>query len=109
MAAREKYENINSIVDAPSYLIKILIIPAIVFGPAMKFDWVLLKHHLVRVMALAIPIFISTIFVVSALFWGALQYKVIMNYTECLLCSTILSCLGQTLTRSVLESVDTKE
>jgi NhaP-type Na+/H+ or K+/H+ antiporter len=42
-ASRDKYADINTLMTSPSYILKILFIPALVFGTALKADWTIFR------------------------------------------------------------------
>ena len=40
----DRYDSINQLMDANAYLIKVFLVPALVFGTALKTDWILLRR-----------------------------------------------------------------
>ena len=84
-SSSERYDSLNQVMMANSYLIKVLLIPPLVFATAMKTDWIVLRQQMWYIIVLAVPVLLISVFVTGAFFWGALQYKDIMSYKEALL------------------------
>ena len=101
VASRAKYATVNSLGVGHSYLIKILMIPALVFGQALKTDWIIFRQQFISILILSVPMFISCVFLTAAVFWGVLQYRTVLSFREALLFSVIIWPYGSVIVQKV--------
>jgi len=109
VSSSDRYDCLNQVMVAHSYLLKVLLIPALVFGTALRTDWIVFRHQMWYVLVLAVPVLLAIVFITGAFFWGALQYKAIMSYQEALLFATCIAPHGQIVVQRMCDTLNIKE